>query len=297
MKRYQTIESEVNGLHMMERINAVYYAPIAQERIAQINEDRKRLGMTRAHAQTERDVLFSAVNTFLVQRAKECKPIFDKITAKLPRELRDQIYEILIEDVDEVNIEQIVRGKPSSGGNRARIPSHVFDAANVGRIGQREIIQTFYRRVTFGTRMRDPLLEFLAHDAWGIGLIPTEIVERVTLYFDHKDYTGTQDVHRLRETLELLQLLSSHAKILVQIKWEPVSQAHQYGLSGPRSYAFKGLGRLYQGLQVLVQRGNCVQLASSRQAGMMLLAPGTSVRQFLMWVTGVRDEVTVGRGS
>jgi hypothetical protein len=104
-----------------------------------------------------------------------CQEICEGMQKKLPRELRDKIYECIIG----TDITQQVRARspPSLQGAR---DSHACDVKYTGSTFKTELVETWYRLVCFQVHSRDDIERFIRRDMWGLGLHPRQHIQKVT---------------------------------------------------------------------------------------------------------------------
>ncbi|KAH8722995.1 hypothetical protein GQ44DRAFT_711175 [Phaeosphaeriaceae sp. PMI808] len=110
-----------------------------------------------------------------------CQRICKSLYSKLPRELRDTIYEDIVEpDNVYAGIQYLEnRGNPSEESRDA----HYWDTKYVGETVRVELIQTWYRVSMFyfwDRKKNDEIIDkFFSFDRWGMGLKPHEYLSRV----------------------------------------------------------------------------------------------------------------------
>ncbi|KAF2825270.1 hypothetical protein CC86DRAFT_41115 [Ophiobolus disseminans] len=128
-----------------------------------------------------------------------CQHFCKKVLAKLPRELRELVYEhVVTPDYIYAGPQYLTRtGTPCEADRDA----HYWDPEYVGEVMRVDLVQTWYRVSLFYFWDRPKNVEviehFMTHDRWGLGLKPYEHVARVR--FDLGDTIIHHDFHQQQE--------------------------------------------------------------------------------------------------
>ncbi|KAH7069764.1 hypothetical protein BKA63DRAFT_493973 [Paraphoma chrysanthemicola] len=140
------------------------------------------------YLETRKGIIESCIRDTLKPYSQAiCLHFSKKVLAKLPREMRDIVYEYLVEpDYIWVGTEYFTNTGPPCDVQR---DAHFWSPAYVGDAMQAEIVQTWYRTSLFylwnRAKNHELIERFLTQDRWGIGVLPHEHISR--LRFDLGD--------------------------------------------------------------------------------------------------------------
>jgi hypothetical protein len=120
---------------------------------------------------------------------------------KLPRELRDNIYACI---VGEDTARNVSAKYPPRFEDKYR--SHLCDAMYMGSITKTELAEAWYRLVVF--KVPSGFTErYLLRDAWRLGLVPHQHIQKVTYGLSGLGYARTQNDLRIIHNLPKLVTL------------------------------------------------------------------------------------------
>jgi hypothetical protein len=110
-----------------------------------------------------------------------CRHLCKKVFERLPRELRDLVYELVVEP-DHIYAGPQYLTNPGPPCENAR-GAHYFDARYVGETMRVEFIQMWYRVSLFyfwdKAKNHEVIERFMTYDRWQVGLKPHENISRV----------------------------------------------------------------------------------------------------------------------
>ncbi|KAH7074231.1 hypothetical protein FB567DRAFT_191895 [Paraphoma chrysanthemicola] len=141
-----------------------------------------------SYLETRKGIIESCIRDTLKPYAQAiCLHFSKKVLSKLPREMRDIVYEYLVTpDYIWVGTEYFTNTGPPCDVQR---DAHFWSPAYVGDAMQAEIVQTWYRTSLFylwnRAKNHELIERFLTQDRWGIGVLPHEHISR--LRFDLGD--------------------------------------------------------------------------------------------------------------
>jgi hypothetical protein len=207
----------------LERLNSARYGALCHSRPRHHPEVRTSIATTASQSLTPSSVLEQSSAALkeskrLQWRATElqtqaekyiesyamssCQAICEDMQKKLPRELRDNIYECIIG-------KDIVHKVTTKYSRRLEdtYNTHFCDAKYMGRITKSELAETWYRLVLFKIPSGVDIERFLHRDMWQLGLIPYRHIHKVTYGLSGLGYARTN------YDLELLQRLPKLATI------------------------------------------------------------------------------------
>jgi hypothetical protein len=136
----------------------------------------------REYLETRKGIIESCIRDTLKPYAQAiCQNFSRKVLSKLPRELRDVVYECLVTpDYVYVGTEYFTNtGLPCEHDRDA----HFWSSDYVGDVMKADLVQTWYRTSLFYLWNRaknyEVISRFLTSDRWGVGLKPHEHIARV----------------------------------------------------------------------------------------------------------------------
>lgn len=241
--------------------------------------------------------LKATLETQVQQRLKRyatlsCRNLCSRMTFRLPRELRDAVYQIIL-DPPTVHIHQrdyiIIRGQyfstryfPNSGSPVSDYlgRQYYWNVEYVGPRMQKELAETWYRTATFGLGFDRYLLEeFLTKDRWGLGIVPkqliTSLVADVDMIESHaRGYTVDSMIKRLR----LLLGCERGVKLSVTIHNAHSSQNRQAALHEVHS----ALRTVYATLEPFAASGSRVKVIPIGWRELSLEDAGVPNQDFVM---------------
>jgi hypothetical protein len=175
--------------------------------------------------------------------AHECLRLCGDIQQKLPRELRDLVYEHLLADLEGFRIDNghgnsYTDERCEHTGRSAKIYDywkcgyHVIESDYVGAVTKKEIGEAWYRTCTLEiySRNRWDLNEFLQYDIWRFGLRPVDFFRHLEVAWcsEHEIKESGPDVQeyllKLQPLVESLLLLSTRPKVTFEFSfpWDKV---------------------------------------------------------------------------
>ncbi|KAF2250209.1 hypothetical protein BU26DRAFT_564086 [Trematosphaeria pertusa] len=174
-----------------------------------------------------------------------CRAICEPFPTKLPRELRDEVYDLLVGEAGPALMKSLMW---TLNYNAKDIPFRSETVqlrfiANPDFVSQpvaKEIAEQWYRKMRFGIRHHE-FEQFTRYDAWGQGLKPAELVNHVQIAVDERD------CELLRGRLVLLRRFKPSCRVIIWIRSNSLYWDRDYAWSDQKSE------RLIEGLEPLIR--------------------------------------------
>jgi len=155
--------------------------------------------------------------------ASSCRELCNTMQEKLPRELRDMVYQELLQDslhcVATADYDPTFRSKGATEPSTMQRYPHLSNPECVGKETLIEMAETWYRLCDFRLGFRSDAARLLGNDLWSLGLDSRHYIRQITLHilpFDCPPYTTSV---RMADNVDLLRKLRklSSVKIMLSI--------------------------------------------------------------------------------
>ena len=207
-----------------------------------------------------------------------CMRLCKEMIERLPRELRDHIYDTVLTSCHPWlghKIKQIIEcGPPIIRGERqyqTRVvddfappkhvyghdpPEHLWQEEFVGPTVRRELVESFYRSSRFWiVRSSTPSLVqgFLTIDKWNLGIQPWKLVSRIAICFRENEYLRER-VDHIRDRITLFRP-GVEVLVIIQMSHRSVNFGPMYGRAIPTEEYRRCLVSIIRALKELGSSG------------------------------------------
>ena len=159
--------------------------------------------------------------------ASSCRQLCNAMQEKLPRELRDMVYEELLQEsllcVGTVDCDPTLRSEGATKPSTMQRCPHLSNPECVGKETLVEMAETWYRLCDFRLEFLSDAARLLGNDLWSLGLDSRHYIRQITLHI--LPYGSPQNTRNIlmADNVDLLRQLRklTHVKIVLDLQdWD-----------------------------------------------------------------------------
>ena len=143
--------------------------------------------------------------------ASSCRELCNAMQEKLPRELRDVVYEELLQEslycIGTADCDPTLRSERATKPSTMQRYPHISNPACVGKETLIEMAETWYRLCDFQLGFRSDAARLLGNDLWSLGLDSRHYIRQITLHILPSDSPPYTTSIRTADNLILLRKL------------------------------------------------------------------------------------------